>query len=456
MWMQSIAAFFSLMFLSRDKGESHAGGKHAFVQNDASQDVQDGADAPGDDQTPPTEPGQDPVLTETAISDPSDTGGVEAADAGAPPPDAPVQDGSILPDDTLLADDTPLPVESPLPDVTAPQDDAALQDSGGGAGDAAPQGDFFVSADGKDTAAGTIDDPLASIDRAVELAGPGDVILVRGGIYDGPVSIWQGGEEGNPLTIMAYPGERPVIDGSGTPPNTDLVTISGSHVHFEGFEVTGATGTGISVWSAQNVTVMDNVIHDTVSGGIWVGADQPGISSGHLIEGNDVFDTVLENESKVWSEGWARAIGVDVSTDTIIRGNMVFENYGEGLGVLSSSDVQFVDNIAYDNYSVQMYFDNSQNITAKDNILFQTGNEEFYNNGNPGVGILIANEYTEYELATTGILVKDNIFAGVEPVYYDDSYGWGGGITDSVLSPNEVLAADDVDPDWLAPEELIF
>ena len=300
-----------------------------------------------------------------------------------------------------------------------------------------------------------MDDPLASIERAIALADPGDTILVRGGVYEGALSISQGGEEGAPITIMGYPGERPVIDGSGTPANTDLVSITASNIHFEGFEVTDATRSGISVWSSENITIADNIIHDSVRNGIWIGSDRLGVSSGHVVENNDIFNNVLENQARVWDEGWARGIAIDVSTDTIVRDNAVFKNYGEGIGGLSSSDVTYTDNIVYDNFSVQMYFDNTQNITAEDNILFHTGAEEFFRDGEPGVGILIANEQTAFELATVGMMVQDNTFAGVEPVYYDGSYGWGGGISNSVLGPNTVLSANEVDPDWLEDENML-
>jgi parallel beta-helix repeat protein len=375
-------------------------------------------------------------------------GGGQTSSTETTPDLAPVEKPE--PADDLLGENEPDLLTTAVTSIPRPLPDAsAVQELLG-------QADIFVATNGRDNGSGTIDDPFATIERAVAMAKPDDVILVRGGTYKGPVQISQGGEEGAPVKIMGFPGERPVIDGSGTPANTDLVLISDAHVHFEGFEVTGATRTGIAVWSTHDVTIADNIIHDTVRGGIWIGSDKLGESYGHVVEGNDVFNTGLENEAKVWDSGWPRGIAIDVSTDTIVRDNMVFKNYGEGIGGLSSSNIQYIDNIAYDNYSAQMYFDNTQDITATGNILFHTGDQDFFRNGKPGIGILIANEETQYEMSTTDILVRDNTFAGVKSVFYDGSYGWGGGISNSVLSPNKVLEADEVDEDWLAPGDLLF
>jgi hypothetical protein len=311
------------------------------------------------------------------------------------------------------------------------------------------EADFFVATDGSDSNSGAVNSPFATIAKAASLAQPGDVILVRGGVYSGPVSIWKSGKEGAPITIKAYPGEHPIIDGSGTRANTDLVSITGSYVEFAGFEVRDATRSGISVWSAKGVALLDNVVHDVVRGGIYVGSDKLGISSGHVLDGNVVYETVEENVARSWSGGWARAVAVDNSTNTIIRDNTVFKNYGEGIGSVSSRFINYTGNIVYDNYSVQIYLDNVQDVVAKDNILFHTGDTNFFRYQKPGLGLLIANEYTTYEMPSERITVQNNVFADVEPVFYDGSFGRGGGITQSVLGPNTVLPFSAIDPDWI-------
>lgn len=308
---------------------------------------------------------------------------------------------------------------------------------------------YYVAIDGSDSNTGSEDSPFRTLDHAINAAAPGEIIAVREGVYHQTVNAWKSGTEGNPITIVAYPGENAVIDGSGSGVNVDLVTISGSHVVFEGFEIRDASRSGISVWSANNVTLKNNVIHDAVKGGIWVGSDRDGGSHSNLIEGNVVYRTCLENSAKNWNEGWARAIGVDVSKDTIIKDNIVFDNYGEGIGVLSSSGIRYIGNTVYDNFSVQMYFDNSQDVIVTDNRVFHTGDTEFFRDANAGIGILIANEYTQFQKASDGYDISGNILAGVGAPRYDGSYGWGGGLTGSDIDDNTILGFDQVSDEWI-------
>jgi hypothetical protein len=83
------------------------------------------------------------------------------------------------------------------------------------------------SDDGLATAQGGGTGPLATVQRAVDVALPGDVILLRGGVYRPPVAnqkdpgkYWQvvntqkSGRPGKPITIAAFPGERPILKAS--------------------------------------------------------------------------------------------------------------------------------------------------------------------------------------------------------------------------------------------------
>ncbi|WP_068112700.1 right-handed parallel beta-helix repeat-containing protein [Tropicimonas marinistellae] len=403
----------------------------------------------GTSDTGATDPGAtDPGTTDPGATDPgtTDTGTTDTGTSGEAAP----SDPAPSPDEPPTQEDDPDPV--PVP--TQPEDTSSetSQDTGdpASADPTLPENAIYVAVGGDDSAAGTKDAPLATIQKAISMAGAGDTIVVRDGTYKEQLDIWAGGDATADLTIMGYPGERPIIDGSETPPGTSLVVISEPYVTFTGFEIQNATGSGVSLWSTQYVTISDNIIHDTYKGGIWMGSDRLGDSTGHLIEGNVVYNTCLMNEARDADGGWPRGIGVDVSTDTTVRDNVVFKNYGEGIGALSSSDVEILDNIVYDNFSVQIYLDNTQDMLVTGNKVFHTGDEEFFRDGEPGRGIMIANEYTEFEMATREVIVQENTYSGVETVYYNDSFGWGGGIEDSVLGPGYIVAEDDIDPGWIS------
>ena len=73
---------------------------------------------------------------------------------------------------------------------------------------------FHVDPRGEDSAPGTREQPFASLQKALDAAGPGDTVRIHGGIYvlDGPVSLR--GARG--LVVEAGEGEEPVFRGSET------------------------------------------------------------------------------------------------------------------------------------------------------------------------------------------------------------------------------------------------
>lgn len=78
---------------------------------------------------------------------------------------------------------------------------------------------LVVAVNGDDTAAGTLDHPLRTIQKAVDKAKPGDVIAVRGGTYalTDNITIATSGTASQPITLAAYQGERVVVDGEQLP-----------------------------------------------------------------------------------------------------------------------------------------------------------------------------------------------------------------------------------------------
>lgn len=85
---------------------------------------------------------------------------------------------------------------------------------------AAAQGaELYVAPDGDDGSAGTIDEPLATVQAAVDLAEAGTTIHLREGTYAPAVNIQllQSGTASQPITLRAHEGEHAVIDGENMP-----------------------------------------------------------------------------------------------------------------------------------------------------------------------------------------------------------------------------------------------
>jgi hypothetical protein len=75
--------------------------------------------------------------------------------------------------------------------------------------------EFHVATHGKDTNAGTLAEPLRTIQRAADLAQPGDVVTVHEGVYRERVNPPRGGlSDAKRIVYRAAPGERVEIKGS--------------------------------------------------------------------------------------------------------------------------------------------------------------------------------------------------------------------------------------------------
>src|ERR1700730_17908589 len=74
---------------------------------------------------------------------------------------------------------------------------------------------FYVAVNGSDSAPGSSTVPWATVQHAVEIAGPGDTILVRAGIYKG-ARIEKSGLSGLVKTLRADAGAQVLLNAPGS------------------------------------------------------------------------------------------------------------------------------------------------------------------------------------------------------------------------------------------------
>lgn len=77
--------------------------------------------------------------------------------------------------------------------------------------------DIFVSPSG--SGSGSIEDPLGSIQQAVNDAEGGDTIYLREGTYapSANIQVGKSGTSSAPITVRPYEGEGVIIDGQNMP-----------------------------------------------------------------------------------------------------------------------------------------------------------------------------------------------------------------------------------------------
>jgi parallel beta-helix repeat protein len=120
----------------------------------------------------------------------------------------------------------------------------------------------------KDTNAGTAKYPFETLQKGIDQAEPGDVVIVRNGVYNQAMSK-RNGNAANWITIRAEHKH-----GAHIKTNTiKALTISHNYLEINGFEVSNASelnygGNGISVYGNHHVRVLNNLVHHCGGNGI--------------------------------------------------------------------------------------------------------------------------------------------------------------------------------------------
>jgi hypothetical protein len=105
--------------------------------------------------------------------------------------------------------------------------------------------------------------------NAIEQAQPGDVILLRAGVYKGPFELKKSGTAGKPIVIRGPSDGEAVLEGRGVGSKSKIVTLNGTHhIHFERLTFRNAQ---MAVYAAKpggsrGLVVRGCRIHDVVYG----------------------------------------------------------------------------------------------------------------------------------------------------------------------------------------------
>ncbi|HJT78642.1 MAG TPA: right-handed parallel beta-helix repeat-containing protein [Gemmataceae bacterium] len=150
---------------------------------------------------------------------------------------------------------------------------------------AAPAGTFYVAADGKPDNDGSRDRPWPSVELALARAGGGHTVVVRPGVYRGPVRVSRAyaGTREHPTVIRSEVKWGAVILGA---PQHAVYTADGCDwCAVEGFEVLGARGDGIKL-SGDHDAVRDCWVHHNGCMGVAMHGRRGGVIERNLIEFN--------------------------------------------------------------------------------------------------------------------------------------------------------------------------
>ena len=334
-------------------------------------------------------------------------------------------------------------------------------------------GAFYVATGGDDANPGTEALPWRTLQHAAQNVGPGDTVLVRGGVYAEAVTIAvSGSETGGYVTFKSYPGETAVIDGGGLTVPADggaLINIdSQSYVIVQGFELRNyvtddpdRVPMGVYVsGDAHHIQLLDNHIHriennggkDGNAHGIAVyGTEAPAAIHDLLIRGNELHDLKLGNSEALVLNGNVHAftvtrnrvhdndnIGIDIIGFEETAPDPVYDQARDG--VVSENEVYNIDTVTNPAYggeqsAAAIYVDGGARVVIERNRVYGSN-----------FGIEIASEHKGR--ATSHVTVRNNLIyrnhiAGLAMGGYDRQRG----STENCAIVNNTFFQNDVKQD---------
>jgi len=301
---------------------------------------------------------------------------------------------------------------------------------------------YYAATNGSNSNSGSINSPWKTLNTAIAKLVAGDTLYVRGGIYVETVSIWVSGTAALPITISAYPGELPIIDGQNTLPSAMwgvLLGSDGNYINLSGFEVRntymGNEAVGVMLSGHHNKVSKFNV-HHTYNNGILIKGDYG------IVEDSKVWQACYNNVNGKGG-GWASGLSaardnVDKITDNaIMRRDTVFNNWGEGFSTYEANGTIMEDNVIYDNWQVNVYISDAPNVVFQRNIVYNTPNSIV---GKQGGGIWLADEVPTKPRSNSNTLINNFILNGNISLF-----GWtivpNSGLTDVLFANNTCVNA---------------
>jgi parallel beta-helix repeat protein len=326
--------------------------------------------------------------------------------------------------DTVTVDDSAVP----QPSATASPPPSAPSPSG-----SAPSGgELVVAPTGDDSAPGTVDRPLRTVQHAIDLAQPGTTISLRAGTYAPTTNlqITRSGRAGAPITLQSYRGERVLLDGeqlpnTPAPLNGSLPNAERGVIHIEqasywrvvGLEIANGPY-GVYCRDCNNNTFERLVVRDNYETGLQI----QGASSNNQVINVDAHGNRDPRKNGESADGLAIKEGS--GTGNLVRGVRLWNNVDDGFDAWEFlSPITIESSVAWGNGVNRWNFPNfagdgngwklgggDEDLPAghivRNTIAFDNAQGGFIDNANPGAMVLDRN--TAWRNGGTGFDLADS------------------------------------------------
>jgi parallel beta-helix repeat protein len=245
----------------------------------------------------------------------------------------------------------------------------------------APAATFYVSTQGNDGQPGTLQQPWATLQHAVDTIAPGDTIMVEAGTYAG-CRIGNSGGDKAPKVLRSAAGAQVLVNRPG-PQNrhnsiieVENFSLTMTDWIISGFEVANSPKYGIDVRVTERITVQNNHVHNSALTGIFTAFSNHVLIQNNQTDHNgehgiyqsnsSVYPTIRGNRSHdnasagihmngdisqqpgngliqfatvednvIWENGLSGGSGIncDGVDDSIFRNNLLYNNHASGISL---------------------------------------------------------------------------------------------------------------------------
>ncbi|WP_413937131.1 right-handed parallel beta-helix repeat-containing protein, partial [Nitrospira sp. BLG_1] len=253
---------------------------------------------------------------------------------------------------------------------------------------------YYVATTGNNGSDGSEATPWQTIQKALDTMVAGDTTFVFGGTYNtAGVRFKTSGTDSNPISLLNYPNQRPIIRCTSTSQqvllqNATAYNLPIGWIVFSGFEITNCLD-GIKYYNLHDTTISRNDIHDNLNQGI-IGTGTRLLITQNVIHHNGSFAECATTPSSCNKDHGIYSYG----TAYTITNNLIYDNLAVGIQLTGSSAYnpashagpEYVEShdwiianntIAYQSYgsAVNIWGSRCNNARIENNIIYENAQQ---------------------------------------------------------------------------------
>ncbi|HEX2251559.1 MAG TPA: right-handed parallel beta-helix repeat-containing protein [Gemmatimonadales bacterium] len=275
---------------------------------------------------------------------------------------------------------------------------------------------YYVDSRGLDSATGDSTAPFRSIQQAAAVAGPGDTILVRPGIYTGAdrvVSLTRSGRPGAWITFLSEHRWKAIVDGrDGQSMEAWYFGPGVGHIRVEGFEIRGFYEHAFDTYGGDvhDLIIARNRVHH-------IGRNCTDTSNGRTGASLGAGTRRVILDGNLWHDIGRLAPGEQGCSPK----TRYYQNHDHGIYVADADDITIINNVFYAfsrGWAIHRYHSRG---TSSRGLLIANNTFTGRNPYRPGQIILAT--------PTSQLRIENNIFDAPQvAALYFESVRFSGGV----------------------------